>query len=139
VVINNTNPITQVDFYAGAQNLGTSSGVYCGITWNNVPQGSFALKAVATDTLGLSCTSNPVRITIVAAPTNIACQVNGTNLTVSWPVSHLGWTLMTQTNRLSEGLSLNLSDWSRIPGSQTNTQVTTSPGNMVGFYRLVYP
>jgi hypothetical protein len=46
---------------------------------------------------------------------------------------------MTQTNHPAQGLSLNFADWSRIPGSQTNTQVTIAPGTVAGFYRLVYP
>jgi hypothetical protein len=96
---------------------------------------------VATDSSGLSCTSSPVNITVVAAPANIACSVYATNLTISWPAAHLGWTLMTQTNNLARGLSLNSNDWSRISGSQTNTQVTISLDAIrgPGFYRLVYP
>ena len=76
VVINNTNPISQVAFYQGTQTLGTSSGTYCGISWSNVAQGNYVLKAVATDSSGLSCTSSPVNITVVAAPTNITCFVS---------------------------------------------------------------
>jgi hypothetical protein len=96
---------------------------------------------VATDSSGLSCTSSPVNITVAAAPTNIAWFVSATNLTFSWPATHLGWTLMTQTNNLARGLSLNTNDWSRISGSQTNTQVTISLDGIrgLGFYRLVYP
>jgi len=141
VVINNTNPISQVAFYQGTQTLGTSGGTYCGIVWSNVAQGNYVLKAVATDSSSLSCTSSPVNITVAAAPTNIACSVSATNLTLSWPAAHLGWTLMTQTNNLARGLSLNTNDWSRIAGSQTDTQVTISldGSSGPGFYRLVYP
>jgi hypothetical protein len=141
VVINNTNPISQVAFCQGTQILGTSGGTYCGISWSNVPQGNYLLKAVATDSSGLSCTSSPVNITVAAAPTNIACFVNGTNVTISWPAAHLGWTLMSQTNNLERGLSSNTNDWSRIPGSQTNTQITLPFEGISGpgFYRLVYP
>jgi len=141
VVINNTNPISQVAFYQGTQTLGTSGGTHCGISWSNVAQGTYVLKAVATDSSGLSCTSSPVNLTVAAAPTNIACFVSATNLTISWPAAHLGWTLMTQTNNLARGLSLNTNDWLRISGSQTNTQVTISLDGSrgPGFYRLVYP
>ncbi len=141
LVINNTNPISQVAFYQGTQILGTSSGACAGIFWSNVPQGNFALKAVATDSSGLSCTSSPVNLTIVAVPTNLTCFVSATNLTFSWSADHLGWTLMTQTNDLALGVSLNSNDWSRIPGSQTNTQVTIARDGISGpgFYRLVYP
>ncbi len=141
VAVNNTNPITQVAFYQGTQTLGTSSGTLAGIFWSNVPQGDFVLRAVATDTSGLSCTSSPVNITIVAAPTNLTCSVSSTNITFSWPADHLGWTLMTQTNNLDRGLSLNSNDWSRIAGTQTNTQITIPREALgtLGFYRLVYP
>jgi len=141
LVINNTNPIDQVAFYQGTQILGTSTGTYAGIVWSNVPQGNFVLKAIATDSSGLSCTSSPVNITIVAAPTNLICSMSATDLTFSWPADHLGWTLMTQTNNLARGVSLNSNDWSRIAGSQTNTQVRISRGGISGssFYRLVYP
>lgn len=66
VVNSNTNPISQVAFYRGAQLLGTSSGTYCSITWSNVPQGNHVLKAVATDSSGLSATSSPVALTVSA-------------------------------------------------------------------------
>jgi hypothetical protein len=141
LVINNTNPISQVAFYQGTQILGTSSGTFAGVVWSNVPQGTFLLKALARDSSGLSCTSSPVNITIVAAPTNITCSVSTSNVTFSWPAEHLGWTLMTQTNNLARGLSLNTNDWSRIAGSQTNTQFRISRDAISGpgFYRLVYP
>ena len=141
VVINNTNPISQLAFYQGTQVLGTSSGAYGGIFWSNLPRGNFVLKAVATDTSGLSCTSSPVNITVAGAPTNLTCFLTATNVTVSWPANNLGWTLMTQTNNLARGLSLSSNDWSRIPGTQTNTQFTISRAGIsgLGFYRLVYP
>ncbi len=141
IVVNNTNPISQVAFYQGTQVLGTSSGIQAGIYWSNVPQGNFVLKAVATDSTGLSCTSSPVHITIVAAPTNLTCFASATDLTFSWPADHLGWALISQTNNLLRGLSLDTNDWWRIPGSQTNTQVRISRDvlSTMGFYRLVYP
>ncbi len=141
VVINNTNPISRVAFYQGVQNLGTSTGTWAGIVWSNLPQGKFTLTAIATDSSGLSCTSGPVNITIVAPPTNLTCAVSGTDLTFTWPTDHLGWSLMTQTNNLARGLSLNTNDWWRIPGSNTNTQVRISRSGVTGcgFYRLVYP
>jgi hypothetical protein len=96
---------------------------------------------VATDSSGLSCTSSPGNITVLAPPTNITWFVTATNITFSWPAEHLGWTLMTQTNNLARGLSLNPDDWSRIPSSQTNTQFRISRDGIggSGFYRLVYP
>jgi fibronectin-binding autotransporter adhesin len=73
-----------------------------------------------------------------ANPTNITYSVRGNVLTLSWPTDHLGWTLETQTNSLSTGLSTN---WVRVAGSAsvTSTNITISPSVPTAFYRLVYP
>jgi len=67
VVINNSNAISQIAFYQGTQLMGESTGSPFGVTWSNVPAGSFVLTAVATDSTGLSVTSNPVNISVVPA------------------------------------------------------------------------
>ena len=124
-----------------ALSLGVAGTAPYAVPLGNFSLGSHGIYAVATDSLGLSCTSSPVNFTIVAAPTNLTWAVSATNLTVSWPADHLGWSLMTQTNNRERGVSLNTNDWSRIPGSQTNTQVRISRDaiSAPGFYRLVYP
>ena len=38
-------------------------------------------------------------------PTNITSAVVGSNLQLSWPSSHTGWTLQAQTNSLNVGIS----------------------------------
>jgi autotransporter-associated beta strand protein len=90
VVINNTNPISQVAFYQGTTLLGTATGGSTGITWSNEPTGNFTLTAVATDSLGLSVTSNPVTISVVLPvpsvsitnPANGSLITPGTNLPI---------------------------------------------------------
>ena len=90
LVINNTNPISQVAFYQGTQLLGATTNSSNGITWSNVPAGNFVLTAVATDSLGLSVTSNPVTIIVVSTapwagitnPANGSSFVQGTNLLI---------------------------------------------------------
>jgi autotransporter-associated beta strand protein len=67
VVINNTNPISQVAFYQGLTLVGASTTNPCGLTWSNMAPGSYTLTAVATDSAGLSVTSNPVNITVANA------------------------------------------------------------------------
>ena len=67
VVINNSNAISQIAFYQGTQLMGVSTGSSFGVTWSNVPPGNFVLTAVATDSTGLSVTSNPVNISVVPA------------------------------------------------------------------------
>ena len=79
--------------------------------------------------------------TVALNPTNVTASVSGTNLTLSWPADHTGWTLLAQTNNLSLGISANTNDWTRLTNSVATNQVTlpitpTQPG---GYYRLVYP
>ncbi len=71
-------------------------------------------------------------------PANLAMQVVGGQLQLSWPQDHLGWRLQIQTNDLSGGLSTN---WVTVPNS-TNvmaTDIDISPTNGSVFLRLVYP
>jgi autotransporter-associated beta strand protein len=72
--------------------------------------------------------------------TNITALVvgGGGSLQIAWPSDHLGWSLQVQTNAAGVGLSTN---WFRIPGSDTETQVVIplNPANGSVFYRLVYP
>ncbi len=70
-------------------------------------------------------------------PTNITTSVSGSTLTVTWPVTHLGWSLQAQTNSLAVGIANN---WVTIPGtaSVTSTNLTINPANGAVFYRLFY-
>lgn len=71
-------------------------------------------------------------------PTNITASVSGTTMTLSWPASHTGWSLQTQTNSAATGLGTN---WVVVPGSSaTNVvSITINPTNPTVFFRLVYP
>ena len=63
--------ITNVDFFAGGTRIGNATGSPYSTPWTNVPAGTFALTAVATDNLGSRATSAPVTITlpiILASP-----------------------------------------------------------------------
>jgi glucuronoarabinoxylan endo-1,4-beta-xylanase len=68
-------------------------------------------------------------------PTNIAFGISGTNLTLTWPLTHLGWTLQTQTNASVFGLGNN---WTDIANSAMTNQIIVpiSPANGSVFYRL---
>lgn len=78
-------------------------------------------------------------IAVVAAPltppglTNTI--VGGTNLTLNWPTTHLGYQLQVQTNTLAVGLTTN---WHPIVGSEnaTSYSVLINPTNPAVFYRL---
>lgn len=71
-------------------------------------------------------------------PTNITVSVSGNSLVLSWPASHLGWTLQAQTNSLSVGLNPDPNAWSDVPGSTAVNQwtITVDPANPTVFYRL---
>lgn len=87
-LIPTANSVTNVEFFANAIDLGSGvnlsatnhpillykatpllSSLYC-FVWTNAPVGSYTLTAVATAASGLSRTSAPVSITILATATN---------------------------------------------------------------------
>ena len=70
--------VVKVDFFAGATLLGTSTSAPYGVTWANVPAGSYTLTAVATDDGGATTTSSPVSITVTGAA-NVAPTVSLTS------------------------------------------------------------
>jgi hypothetical protein len=69
--------------------------------------------------------------------TNLAYQVAGTDLEISWPADKTGMTLQAQTNTINIGYSSN---WFAVPGSTTTNRVflPINPANGTVFYRLVY-
>jgi hypothetical protein len=74
---------------------------------------------------------------IAAYPTNISYSISGSTQTLSWPATHLGWILQSQTNSLSTGLGTN---WHDIPVSAAFTTVGfPNHTNAVVFYRLRHP
>jgi len=72
------------------------------------------------------------------APAPITTVVNGSNLELSWPADHTGWTLQAQTNSLNIGLS---GTWFNVAGSAATNQVIVpvNPANPTVFYRLTLP
>ena len=62
-------------------------------------------------------------------------------LTLSWPLDHVGWRLLSQTANLANGVSSNTNDWTTVTGSAaTNTVlITVDPTKPGGYYRMVYP
>ena len=74
---------------------------------------------------------------IVTYSTNLSVSATSTNMAISWPATHLGWTLQNQTNSLKVGLSNN---WADVAGSSivTSNNVSINPSNPAVFYRLRY-
>jgi hypothetical protein len=74
---------------------------------------------------------------LVPLPVKVTASLNGSNLTLSWPVNYLGWIL--QTNSL--GLAASAA-WGDLPGSQAATQWTlpiTNSAVPLQFFRLRRP
>jgi hypothetical protein len=92
----------------------------------------------ATDAFGES----PNSAQVSARPVSLAFpqlnfELNGSQLQLSWPQDHTGWSLQVQTNAPGAGLS---SDWVTLPGSdsinQTSVPIDTDNGSV--FFRLIY-
>lgn len=60
--------IAKVEFFAGATKLGEDTIAPYSFNWINAAAGSYTLTALATDTAGLSSTSNAIAITVQPAP-----------------------------------------------------------------------
>jgi fibronectin-binding autotransporter adhesin len=91
-------------------------------TWNNT---------VSTDGKITVASVGPV---LNSTPTNITVSVSGSNLTLTWPSDHTGWTLQSQTNAPGQGLGTN---WFDIVGSTATNQlvVPINPSGSV-FFRM---
>jgi autotransporter-associated beta strand protein len=111
----------------------------------NAFNGSFASFSLPLLDAGLVWNTNALSAGLLAvvqtAPANLIWAVGGTNLSLAWPADHTGWRLLTQTNNLANGISVNINDWSTVPGSQQTNQVLLpiDPALPAEFYRLVYP
>ena len=86
-------------------------------------------------------------ITLVApplvntTPTNVITSFSNGVLSLSWPLDHVGWRLLSQTANLANGVSSNTNDWTTVTGSAATNAVniTVDPTKPGGYYRLVYP
>jgi alpha-amylase len=59
--------LTNVAYYSNNTLIGNATGAPYSLTWPGVPAGSYALTAVASDSLGNSATSSVVNITVVSS------------------------------------------------------------------------
>ncbi len=65
--------VTKVDFYNGANYLGSDSTLPFAFTWTNVPAGNYTITAKATDNSGLSTISTSVKIVVNIDNSNGFC------------------------------------------------------------------
>jgi hypothetical protein len=59
-----TGSVERVEFYQASTLLGQSFSSPYSFVWNDVPLGSYSLRAIAIDSAGLRATSGPVNITV---------------------------------------------------------------------------
>ena len=87
--------VARVEFYAGASLLGADTTSPYSFTWSNVTSGSYSLRAVATDAIGLATTSAPVQINVTGlamttlVPSNSVWRYldNGSDQGTAWKES----------------------------------------------------
>jgi autotransporter-associated beta strand protein len=136
VIVNQGSALTAADTFQVFP-----AGIRTG-TFSLLPPTPDNNPALAWNTSTLT-TDGTLRITNVGSgpsttPTNIVSSVSGGNLTLTWPDTHIGWTLQAQTNSRSVGLSSN---WSAFDGGYTTTNEAVIPIDKTTptvFFRLFY-
>lgn len=123
---------------AGAKTAPARLHIGCLQTTNNFLNGSIddvRLYDVVLTAQQIAILANPGPS---STPTTINYSIAGNSLLLSWPASHIGWTLQVQTNSLSGGLNAS---WHAVPDSATTNQMwfTIVPSNPTVFYRLALP
>ncbi|MDR3458377.1 MAG: autotransporter-associated beta strand repeat-containing protein [Verrucomicrobiae bacterium] len=109
--------------------------------------GAFAVTNLPALSNGLGWSNSLVlngKLTVIAVTTvntnafTLTNSVSGNVLTLSWPVDHIGYRLLVQTNSLANGLGTN---WVTVPGSTnvSTASFTINPTNGTVFYRMIYP
>ena len=130
------NGFVNGDTYGSA--LSGSPSLSSPATSSSTP-GSYPIMATNGTLAAANYTFNFVNGTLTIAPatysTNVTASASGASLTLTWPLSHLGWTLQAQTNSSAAGLGTN---WMDVANSATTNSVVIpmDPGNASVFYRL---
>lgn len=73
--------VARVDFFANGLSIGTDATSPYAFTWTNVPVGTYALTAVATDNLGATGTSTAVNVTVVPPQPPPVLSISSTSVT----------------------------------------------------------
>lgn len=106
---------------------------FASIQLPELPESLYWTNRLAVDGSIQVLSAGPV---IPTYPTNITCRIEGGQIEISWPDTHIGWRLQAQTNTLAVGLSTN---WVDVPGSELTNVVRLAIGgtNQATFFRLV--
>jgi hypothetical protein len=138
----NANATNQL-VYNGATNALVSGVASSGLTLNANPSVTNVVKVQVTAQDGLTVKTYTVNVVQLPNQTKpvLTPGVSNGMLTLAWPLDHLGYRLLAQTNNLNLGVSANPNDWGTVPGS-TTTNLMALPiiqTNLNKYYRLVYP
>jgi hypothetical protein len=127
--------ITNVQFFAGTNLIGTRSTVPWSITWNSPPSGPLVLTAVAADNSGATTLSAPVAITLTVSPALPVLRIAtaATNVSLLWPTGEV-------TTYAQSASNLSASVWEDVTNSivvagSTNTLLLPAVTSQK-FYRL---
>ena len=137
---------TTYNLYRGTSNNGPYPTVFSGLVATNYSDADvtngvtyfYVVTAVASGIESANSTqASAAPLPSLASP-NLAAQLNGNQLQLSWPLNQFGWSLQIQTNSLSTGLGTN---WVVVPNSQLTNQIfiLIDPANGCVFLRLTYP
>ncbi|MBD0256024.1 MAG: T9SS type A sorting domain-containing protein [Cytophagales bacterium] len=89
--------VTRVDFYRGGTLLGTATAAPFGLTWPNVPAGTYSLVAKATDNLGVVKASAPAVIVVNTTASEVLYAENfNANTAAGWVVNSGTFTARNQ-------------------------------------------
>jgi hypothetical protein len=144
VTVNNADlTATNTLLFNGANEGGLASGAQSGaLILNQGVTNVLVVQVVAQD----GVTTNNYTVNVMLQPNQTLFKLTnsvsgGTNLLLTWPVDHIGYRLLMQTNNLSKGVSSNTNDWADVPGAaETNAaSITILKTNLNEYYRLVYP
>ena len=132
---------TNIAKWDGTNWSALGSGVNGGVSALSYDGNGHLYVAGGLTTAGTNVSWN-VAEAIVGTATNppaLSITTNGIGeVSLGWPLDHVGWRLQSQRNPLGVGITSN---WFTIPGSTnvnaTNFPVRTGAGSV--FYRLVYP
>jgi autotransporter-associated beta strand protein len=110
--------------FSGAVSNGSALTVTGGgVTWSNSLAFDGSVVAVPTST-------------VAGYSTNITYGVSGNSITITWPSTHLGWILQSQTNA-----GIAPTNWFDVANTATvtNFSATVNPASPPTFFRLRHP
>ena len=116
--------IARVDFFAGSTLIGNAFSAPYAATWTNVPVGTYAITAVATDDSGTTTTSAPVTVTVTAPP-----LPNGWNNADVGTTGAVGNTVATGTGFSVAGAGADV--WGTADAFQYAYSTLTGDGSIV--------